>query len=84
MKDGTIVSKIPGAISMMKSLNVTPSDASAAISASLFPSMAEGDIADPIMMFGGSPIMVAAPPMFENSTSEIRIGIGLMSSTLAI
>ena len=84
MNEGTIVSNIPGAISMIKSLNVTPSEARAAMSASLFPSIAEGDIAEPIMMFGGSPIIVAAPPMFENSTSEMRIGIGLMSNTLAI
>ena len=69
---------------MMKSLNVTPSDASAAISAFLFPSIAEGDIAEPIIMFGGSPIIVAAPPMFENKTSEMRMGIGFTSSTFAI
>ena len=84
MNEGTIVSKIPGAISMIKSLNVTPSEARAAISASLFPSIADGDMAEPIIMFGGSPIIVAAPPMFENNTSEIRIGIGLISNTFAI
>ena len=27
--------------------------------------------------------MVAAPPMFENNTSEMSSGIGLMSSTFA-
>ena len=65
MNEGTIVSKIPGAISMIKSLNVTPSDARAAISASLFPSIADGDMAEPIMMFGGSPIAVAATDVRE-------------------
>ena len=76
--------RIPGAISMMKSLNVTPSLAKLAISWSLFPLIASGDIAEPIMMFGGSPIIVAAPPMFEKSTSEMRIGIGFKSRTCAI
>jgi hypothetical protein len=33
-----------------------------------------------MMMFGGSPIRVAAPPMFEASTSAMRNGVGLMSS----
>ena len=28
--------------------------------------------AEPIMMFGGSPIRVAVPPMFEANTSLIR------------
>ena len=41
-------------------------------------------MAEPIMMLGGSPIIVAAPPMFENNTSEIRIGIGFKSRTCAI
>ena len=27
-----------------------------------------------MMMFGGSPIRVAAPPMFDANTSEIRYG----------
>ena len=30
----------------------------------------------PMMMFGGSPISVAAPPMLEASTSAIRNGLG--------
>jgi hypothetical protein len=30
----------------------------------------------PMMMFGGSPMSVAAPPMFEASTSAIRYGTG--------
>ena len=68
----------------MKSLNVTPSLAKFAIFGSLFPLMASGDIAEPIMMFGGSPIIVAAPPIFENNTSEIKIGIGFKSRTCAI
>ena len=34
----------------------------------------------PMMMFGGSPIRVAAPPMLEASTSAMRNGTGLMSS----
>ena len=38
----------------------------------------------PIMMFGGSPICVAAPPMFENITSAIMSGTGSKSRTLAI
>ena len=29
-----------------------------------------------MMMFGGSPIRVAAPPMLDASTSAIRKGIG--------
>jgi hypothetical protein len=34
----------------------------------------------PMMMFGGSPINVAAPPMFDASTSAIRNGTGLTPS----
>ncbi|TDV44245.1 hypothetical protein CLV71_114155 [Actinophytocola oryzae] len=34
----------------------------------------------PMMMFGGSPINVAAPPMFDASTLAIRNGTGSMSS----
>ena len=33
-----------------------------------------------MMMFGGSPISVAAPPMLEAKTSAIRNGIGLRPS----
>ena len=33
----------------------------------------------PMMMFGGSPISVAAPPMFDASTSAIRKGCAAMS-----
>ena len=32
----------------------------------------------PMMMFGGSPISVAAPPMLDASTSAIRYGTGLI------
>ena len=84
MNEGTIVIRIPGAISIMKSLNVTPSLARFAMFSSEFPLIASGDMAEPIMMFGGSPIIVAAPPIFENKTSEMRIGIGFKSSTCAI
>src|SRR5277367_15223 len=34
----------------------------------------------PMMMFGGSPTSVAAPPTLEANTSAINIGTGLMSS----
>ena len=34
----------------------------------------------PMMMLGGSPIKVAAPPMLEAKTSAIKKGTGLMSS----
>ena len=33
-----------------------------------------------MMMFGGSPIKVAAPPMLEEKTSAMRNGTGLMPS----
>jgi hypothetical protein len=33
-----------------------------------------------MMMFGGSPISVAAPPMLDANTSAIRNGTGLMLS----
>ena len=80
MKLGTIVIKIPGAISMMKSLNVTPAPIKSGYPAF---SIAAADRPEPIMMFGGSPIIVAAPPMLEKRTSEMRSGIGLRSSTFA-
>ena len=38
----------------------------------------------PIMMFGGSPIRVAVPPMFDENISAIRNGTGLISSFSAI
>ena len=38
----------------------------------------------PIMMFGGSPIKVAVPPMFEAKTSMIKNGIGSISNSLVI
>ncbi len=38
----------------------------------------------PIIMFGGSPICVAAPPILENITSAIMSGTGSKSKTLAI
>jgi hypothetical protein len=34
--------------------------------------------AEPMMMFGGSPMSVAVPPMFEESTTHMSIGTGLM------
>jgi hypothetical protein len=34
----------------------------------------------PMMMFGGSPMSVAAPPMLEEKTSATRNGTGLMAS----
>ena len=34
-----------------------------------------------IMTFGGSPIAVAVPPMFENRTSAIRIFLGSKFNT---
>ncbi len=36
--------------------------------------------ADPIMMFGGSPIKVAVPPMLEARISAIRYGTGFIFS----
>ena len=36
-----------------------------------------------MMMFGGSPISVAVPPMFETMISMITSGIGSMSSASA-
>ena len=75
--------RMAGPISMMKSLKVTPLSAKAASAGSGFFEIASGESADPIMMLGGSPIMVAAPPMFEKSTSAMSSGMGLKSSTLA-
>ncbi len=39
--------------------------------------------AEPIMMLGGSPIIVAVPPMLEANASDINIGMGSILSTLA-
>ena len=83
MKAGTTVIKIPGAISIMKSLKFTPSLASSAYLPPSARSIASGDNPEPIMIFGGSPIIVAAPPIFENKTSAMRIGMGCKSKTLA-
>ncbi|OPY63745.1 MAG: hypothetical protein A4E56_00280 [Pelotomaculum sp. PtaU1.Bin065] len=41
-------------------------------------------VALPIMMFGGSPIKVAVPPILEAMISEIKNGNGLSSSCLAM
>ncbi len=38
--------------------------------------------AEPIMMFGGSPMSVAVPPMFDARISVMKNGMGLMSSIL--
>ena len=38
--------------------------------------------AEPIMMFGGSPMSVAVPPMFDARISVMKNGMGLMSSSL--
>ena len=38
--------------------------------------------AEPIMIFGGSPIRVAVPPIFEQMISVIKKGTGLRSSFL--
>src|SRR5680860_785532 len=40
-------------------------------------------VAPAMMMFGGSPIRVAVPPMFDAITSMISSGIGSMSSASA-
>ena len=47
-------------------------------------SMNESPAALPIMMFGGSPMRVAVPPIFEENTSVIKNGPGLISSFSAI
>ena len=44
--------------------------------------MKENPAAEPIIIFGGSPIKVAVPPIFEAKTSPIKNGIGLISSLL--
>ncbi len=38
----------------------------------------------PIIIFGGSPINVAVPPIFEAKTSVIKNGIGSVSNSFAI
>ena len=43
----------------------------------------ESPVAPAMMMFGGSPISVAVPPMFEAMISMITSGIGSMSSASA-
>ena len=75
---------------MMKSLKVTPDSARARYPSWTNPSffiaassMAVDERPEPIMMLGGSPIIVAAPPILEKRTSEMRIGMGLRSKTLA-
>ena len=45
--------------------------------------MALEESPEPIIIFGGSPIIVAAPPILENSTSAINNGTGCKSNTLA-
>ena len=47
-------------------------------------SMNEKPAALPIMIFGGSPINVAVPPMFDATNSVIKNGTGLMSNFSAI
>ena len=83
MNAGTTVIRIPGAISMIKSLKLTPSLASSAYLPPSALSMASGDKPEPIIIFGGSPIIVAAPPMLENKTSAMSIGTGCKSNTFA-
>ena len=67
----------------MKSLKLTPSAANSAYFPPSARSIASGDRPEPIMILGGSPIMVAAPPILENRTSAISNGTGCKSSTLA-
>ena len=43
----------------------------------------ERSVAPAMMMFGGSPISVAVPPMFDAIISMITSGIGSMSSASA-
>ena len=45
--------------------------------------MNDSPVAPAIMMFGGSPISVAVPPMFETRISMITSGIGSTSSASA-
>ncbi len=45
--------------------------------------MKERPVAPAMRMFGGSPISVAVPPMFDTSTSTTISGIGSMSSASA-
>ena len=51
---------------------------------SLMKSIKESPAALPIIMFGGSPINVAVPPMFDAKISVIKNGIGLISNSFAI
>ena len=44
----------------------------------------ENPAAEPIIIFGGSPIRVAVPPIFDAKISVINNGTGLISSSLAI
>ena len=46
-------------------------------------SMNERSVAPAMRMFGGSPISVAVPPMFETRISMMISGIGSMSSASA-
>ena len=39
-------------------------------------------VAEPIMMFGGSPMRVAVPPTFEATISVMKNGTGEISSIL--
>ena len=66
------------------SMPVTTTKASAAIGARLtMKSLNESPVAPAIRMFGGSPISVAVPPMFEAMISMSTSGIGSMSSASA-
>ena len=47
-------------------------------------SINENPAALPIIMFGGSPIKVAVPPIFDENISVSKYGIGFISSFLAI
>ena len=51
---------------------------------SLMKSINEKPAAEPMIIFGGSPINVAVPPIFEQKISVIKKGIGLISNFLAI
>ena len=63
----------------MKSTNDIPCPSSI-----VFPARACSESCAPMIMFGGSPIWVAAPPMFENMTSAIISGTGSRSRTFDI
>mmetsp|Transcript_1057 Transcript_1057/g.2908 ORF Transcript_1057/g.2908 Transcript_1057/m.2908 type:complete len:302 (+) Transcript_1057:151-1056(+) len=64
---GGLARIVAGATLMMKPSKVTPSSPASML---------------PMIMFGGSPIIVAAPPMLLKSASEMRYGTGSTSSTL--